>query len=234
MKAILLLCLIIVSGCSTLSQADVDATLVAGGDMLATDSAIVNVTALARRTEILSTVEVNETRLAQIHSINSQLGGTLIASASPTPGLVVGSAPIPASELDSLAEHMDTNVLDESLQFTGSADARGSFEIIGVSSQTDAQGCPIGVGENISTTVSGLYVGVRAFDLPSGSYLRVEWYKAGELRAYDVVRTDQYYDDRCLTFFLDAVRTFFTAGQWYVLLYYNDRVIDREITFVME
>ncbi len=225
MKLFWILCVILVmSGCNTLSQADVGATMTVSSDMLATQAAMVNSTALARRTEVISTVAVNEAQLANLQNINAQLAATLVSSASPTPGLRVGSAPLPDDQ--STGDMMMSDNSDSSTVID-----RGSFQITGVTDRVDDDGCVAGQTNTFSSSTPQLYVTMTAFDLPESSFLRVEWYWEGELRIFDSWMTPRYFDGACLWFILDQNRTSFTPGQWTVRLYYNDRQIGTGTTF---
>jgi len=248
------ICVLFLVGCGVTGDVDMTATVSANEAMLAQEIATLNSSSFARRTELVMTLSVKETELAQIIDINQMLGATLAIGSTPTYDLQLGIAQ-PDRDVEKYTEFMsgrnvnppmpggivptpDTMTSNinamENRNTTSNVSNTGQIIRLGVASQVDPNtDCPLDVGSQFSSSVTQLYVVMRANALPAGAPLAVTWYYGDEIRAQDTWATPRDFDGVCIWFNLERTRTDFTTGEWSVQLFaYNQPVEDR-LTFTL-
>lgn len=246
-------CAILLAGCGVAGDVDMTATVSANEAMLAQEIATLNSSSFARRTELVMTLSVKETELAQIMDINQMLGATLAIGSTPTYDLQLGMAQ-PDRNIEKYAAQMagqnvnppmvggvaptpntmiDINAM-ENRNTTTNITNTGQIVRLGVASQINPDtDCPLDAGTQFSTSVTQLYVVMRTNALPAGAPLAVTWYYGDEIRAQDTWATPRDFDGVCIWFSLERTRTDFTAGEWSVQIFaYNQPVEDR-LTFTL-
>lgn len=245
---------ILLAGCGGISDVNMTATVDADKVILAEELATLNSDMFIHRTEIFQTVAVKETELAQLVSYNQMLGATLAQGSTPTHVLQLGIAQ-PDRNIEKYAEFMagrnvnptlagsvsptpdlmvnNINAL-ENRNITNRVTNTGQIIRLGVASRVDpATDCPSDVGTTFPTSVSRLYVVMRANNLPMGSPLAVIWYYGDEIRVQDTWVTPREFDGVCIWFVLERNRTAFTAGDWSVQLFLNRQPIEDRLRFTL-
>ncbi len=247
-------CAVFLVGCAGASTQDMTATVIANEVMLAEELATLNSASFLQRTQVVQTVTVKETELAQIVSYNQIIGATLAVGSTPTHVLQLGIAQ-PDRDVEKYAEFMSGRNVNPTLagsiaptpdmmmnninamenrNTTDMITNTGQLIRLGVASRVDpATDCPLDVNTTFSSDVSQLYVVMRTNNLPMGSPLAVIWYYGEEIRVRDTWVTPREFDGVCIWFILERDRTDFTAGEWSVQLFANSQPIEDRLRFTL-
>ena len=203
------------------SAAGMESTMQAGDSLVGTEAAAMVQTAFIDQTQAVATLSLSGTELARVESVNQQIYETLVAVATPTPGLIVAQVMGDGSS--------DDMMLNATSQFD-----RNNRLLVrsGISTSIDPQtGCVISPTITFTADVTELFATMRVFNVQAGVPIRAEWYYEGELRASDEWIVDRFSDDRCVWFNVDTSRTEFTPGSWSVTVYMDGAVIDAPMPF---
>lgn len=254
MGLLLGMCAVFLVGCGRASDLDMTATVNANEILLAEELATLNSASFTRRTEVVQTLSIKETELAQIVTYNQIIGATLAVGSTPTPVLQLGIAqpdrniekyaefmagrnvnPTLAGSIPPTPDMMMSNInAMENRNTTTNLTARGQLIRLGVASRVDPRtDCPQDANTTFSARVSQLYVVMRANNLPAGSPLGVIWYYGDEIRVQDTWVTPRDFDGVCIWFILERNRTDFTAGEWSVQLFANNQPVEDRLRFTL-
>ena len=194
---------LLLGACGVLASSDMQATSEAENMTFSTQAASLAGTSVAQRTRVAEEINVAETEVALINSVNAQLHSTLAAGSTSTVAVIPETAEVSV-------EMAGTNMANESQRFV----------LTGISKTVHpATGCGVNVQDRFSSTTSELYMTIQSYYVESGTMLRAEWYYEGELRVRQDWIVDMTTTERCLWFMLDTTDTIFVPGAWSVVVY---------------
>ncbi|MDX1991599.1 MAG: hypothetical protein SF029_04385 [bacterium] len=239
----LALLLMILSGCQVIGSNDSQATLQAANAQYLVEAQAIVTSAAVERTAVSGTAQAAQATIAYSTGINNQLNLTLQAITPPTVAIVPGPPMGPETSRampsgDPGAEAGSTGDMGEipasTTDGSGVVSGNTQFVALGMStSVSNADGCPTSVQTTFPASTQQLYATVRAYNITSGTPMRFEWYRDGQLAAGYDWTVNQSSADICLYYFVTPSDIAFTPGSWTVQIYASGTQVATPISFMI-
>jgi hypothetical protein len=211
-------------GCQTLSGDDIPATIEAERVAFATEVVQLDRNIGQMRAGAVVTIQAYETAAAQIDNVNTVLVATVRAGQPPEPTRIVGVF----DETSTMSEMaMDDSGSTNLANSTGNM----SFTQLAMASGVrNSDGCATGAQNQFSTNIDRVYLTAAVLNLQQGTHFVVEW------RASDVlVDRSEWVADRsasslCIWAYTDGP---LSVGDWTATLYANGQMIEPVLSFTV-
>lgn len=195
---------------------DINATLRAGDQQIATEAAQLAQTRVYFGTQSAATVDAGQDELAHINSVNAQIFETLAVGSTPTATLAIAQAPI-------------EGMMDEFF------DQRNYFVKTGLSLSVDPNtGCVQNARSSFEhSNIDTLYMTMIGIGLDTGLEITAEWFREDTLITRDTWTVPQTAPEQCVWFSINITDTDFSPGSWSVTLYADGFQLEEPVPFVI-
>jgi hypothetical protein len=229
LRWVLCISAVLLTGCGSLAGVDTVGTMEAADAAFAQEATAIIATMEAVRTSAAEVVVANETEIAERRFVNQQIRMTVVAGASPTPGLTIGAAPPPSDSMGSMDDMGMVDVMP--MNDAGLATSPSGYVTTGVSTQINAaDGCVINPQATFSN-VQQLYATFQGSSVQAGAPLRAEWSHNGVVIQADDWTVPRDAPVMCFWGIIDRLDTDFPPGQWSVQVFANGQPIGTPMAF---
>lgn len=226
---------LLTAGCSALSAPDPAATLQANRAALEAEGTSIVLAGQAQATEIRATISAAETAVARGEEINNQLLLTMRAVFPPTQQIIQAEGgATPGAVATPAPPGMELQITPLGTPIGGSAVSSTLYTEVGTASSVrDADGCSTGRVTSFAADTQRIYITTRALNIRGGTMMRVEWYFEGQLSYEESFTVAENDDDFCLWFYIEPTNVTFSAGNWSVQLFADNRAVSDPIQFTI-
>ncbi len=208
---IVILLVLVVSGCQVLNQPDMPATLQAENMGYVVEATEIAQTITGRAAEIQLTADASATEIAQMRVVNQVLLATVRAGdPQGVQGVVANTITTPV----------------------GLEAGQRWFVKTGTSARVrSGDGCVEDPRLSFATTAEQIYATVRAFNIQAGVVMSAQWYYEGNPVWEDSWALDRNSADICMWFDITPNNVEFQPGSWSVRLFADGFQLEEAMTF---
>ena len=218
---LLILLTIGLTGCQAIAGDDISVTLSSDMELIATESSMIQLEALAEQTLVIETLEASGTDIANAASINSVLASTVRANAIPT--LVMREVIV---DHDDMGSSVDTEMMEDNPV----ADSGDSSEMVvrnlGIAKGVrTSDGCTNGSVTQFTNDDERIYFTAEVFGLRNGTTFSLDWVFEERLVYRSVWVSDYSAGSECIWFFMTQDDAPFLPGLYSATLYMNENAL---------